>query len=66
MNQERELVSLKEQRMLLVEDQKAALLQKVEELKTLVKEAAEQAMLQSEEFHSRLNKGIEAAVMEVK
>jgi len=66
LNQERELVSLKEQRMLLAEDQRAALTREVEELKSLAKEAADEATAQAEEFQQRLNEGVEAAVGEVR
>jgi len=66
LNKERELVSLKEQRMLLAEDQKESLLREVEELKALAKEATEEAATQAEEYHAKLKEDINNAVATVK
>eukprot|EP00579_Thalassiosira_antarctica_P013616 CAMPEP_0201939780 /NCGR_PEP_ID=MMETSP0903-20130614/43907_1 /ASSEMBLY_ACC=CAM_ASM_000552 /TAXON_ID=420261 /ORGANISM="Thalassiosira antarctica, Strain CCMP982" /LENGTH=2217 /DNA_ID=CAMNT_0048481399 /DNA_START=64 /DNA_END=6717 /DNA_ORIENTATION=- len=66
LNQERELVSLKEQRTLLAEDQRASLKRELEELKTLAKEAAEEATKQADQYQSRMNEGIDDAVREVR
>ena len=66
LNKERELVLLKEQRMLLAEDQKESLLREVEELKALAREATEEATAQVEEVQARLNEDIENAVRKVR
>ncbi|KAL7539107.1 hypothetical protein ACHAXR_009024, partial [Thalassiosira sp. AJA248-18] len=66
LNSERELVGLKEQRMLLAEDQRTSLLREVEGLKDLAREATEEAARQADELQGRWNEGMEAAVREVR
>ena len=63
---ERELIALKEQRMVLAEDQRRLAVREVEELKKLAKEAAEEATAHLEGMQSRLDNDIENAVREVK
>ena len=66
LNSERELVGLKEQRMLLAEDARASLMREVEELKSHAKVAAEEATKMEDEMQSRFNEGIEEAVLDVR
>ncbi len=65
-NKERELIALKEQRMLLAEDQRKAAVREAEELRKMAKEAAMEAATHVDEIQSRLDKDIENAVKEVR
>jgi len=63
---ERELIALKEQRMVLAEDQRKAAVREVEELRKLAKEAAMEAATHVDGIQSRLDADIENAVKEVR
>lgn len=65
-NKERELVSLKDQRMVLAEDQRMSLLHEVEELKTLAKEASDEATTYANEAQLRLSEGVDRATRQVR
>ena len=52
--------------MVLAEDQRSSLLREVEELKTLAKEATDEATKQSNEIQGRLTEGIESGVQRVR
>lgn len=66
LNKERELVTLKEQRMLLAEDQRDSLMREVESLKVLAREAEEESMGKDAELQRRLAEGVESAVRKVR
>lgn len=66
LNKERELIALKEQRMVLAEDQRKAAVREVEELRKMAQEAALEAATHVDEIQSRLDKDIENAVKEVR
>ena len=66
LNKERELIALKDQRMVLAEDQRKMAVREVEELRKLAKEAAMEAATHVDEIQSRLDEDIENAVREVR